>query len=95
MDLSKAITRVGEEISEMSDEEFYKKLQEHENGDLAKALAREFVQVCEEGDECPFCSKGTLLWEELEGCTCHLGRPPCSACVNRQLECDACGWKAE
>jgi hypothetical protein len=37
--------------------------------------------------------KGWMEWQrELgEGCSCHLGHPPCSACINMKLTCTRCG----
>jgi hypothetical protein len=45
----------------------------------------------EEGDICPFCHKGIYVFPPVENCYCHMGRPPCSSCVNNQLECSICG----
>lgn len=45
----------------------------------------------EEGDTCPACGVGILIYV-IEGCTCHTGNPPCSSCVNSELECSSCGW---
>jgi hypothetical protein len=48
----------------------------------------------EEGDRCPECFKGTLYYPPVQNCTCHIN-PPCSACTDRQLECDKCGYQPE
>lgn len=48
----------------------------------------------EEGDRCPECSDGKLFYPPVENCTCHIS-PPCSACINNQLQCDKCGHQPE
>lgn len=48
----------------------------------------------EEGDKCPECRQGLLYYPPVQNCTCHIS-PPCSACTNRQLECDKCGYQPE
>ncbi len=47
----------------------------------------------EEHDKCPShkCG-GTLLFKDVEGCSCHIN-PPCSSCVDNPLVCDVCGWE--
>lgn len=52
------------------------------------------VKPLEEGDDCPSCKKGKMFFF-IQGCTCHLGNPPCSACVNAPLICDKCGYEQE
>ena len=49
----------------------------------------------EEGDKCPECKDGILDWEERKtSCSCHIN-PPCSACTDRRLKCNKCGWLEE
>lgn len=48
----------------------------------------------EEGDRCPECHEGNLYYPPVQNCTCHIN-PPCSACTDRQLECDKCGYQPE
>ena len=48
----------------------------------------------EEGDKCPECCEGILYYPPVQNCTCHIN-PPCSACTDRQLECDKCGYQPE
>jgi len=50
----------------------------------------------EEGDKCPIkdCN-GLLEFRMTEPCTCHLGHPPCSACINQTLFCQNCGFDIE
>lgn len=48
----------------------------------------------EEGDKCPECREGKFYYPPVENCTCHIF-PPCSACENRQLECDRCGYQPD
>lgn len=38
--------------------------------------------------------KGTMHFDEVEGCTCHIS-PPCRACVDNPLVCDTCGEELE
>ena len=49
----------------------------------------------EEGDKCQQkdCN-GTLVYQKVTDCTCHL-HPPCSACVNNPLTCNVCGWQED
>jgi len=47
----------------------------------------------EEGDDCPICP-GTMGFEPVENCSCHVN-PPCSACVDNPLVCLDCGWSLE
>ena len=53
-----------------------------------------FVFYPEPGDECPvhYCN-GTLDIGETHNCSCHLGHPPCSNCINTPLVCSECGWE--
>lgn len=44
----------------------------------------------EEGDTCPECKKGKLIWPPTKNCSCHIS-PPCSSCTNMMLICDECG----
>jgi len=45
-----------------------------------------------EGDRCPEDECwGTLGFEEVEGCSCHI-LSPCNACANNNLVCSECGW---
>lgn len=48
----------------------------------------------EEGDKCPECHEGTLEYVRQGSCTCHIS-PPCSACVDKVLECTVCGYQPE
>ncbi len=43
-----------------------------------------------DGDKCPECKTGTLVWEHPDDCSCHLS-PPCAACTSAPLTCDNCG----
>ena len=45
----------------------------------------------EEGDTCPHCG-GTMGFDDVVDCTCHLGHPPCNQCVTNPLVCLKCGW---
>ncbi|MFA7218897.1 MAG: hypothetical protein WC119_00025 [Synergistaceae bacterium] len=36
-----------------------------------------------------------LQWPFGEECTCHLGHPPCHACINMRLTCTKCGHVIE
>jgi len=49
----------------------------------------------QEGDCCPEerCI-GHMYYPDVENCSCHIN-PPCNACVDRELECDECGWADE
>lgn len=49
----------------------------------------------EEGDQCPECHDGLLGFGPPVNCSCHLGYPPCSACVNNPLVCLKCGWEVD
>jgi hypothetical protein len=51
-------------------------------------------KYCEEGDRCPECNEGHMIYYPVEDCSCHIS-PPCQACVNNQLTCDACEWQEE
>ena len=46
----------------------------------------------EEGDNCPECNFGDMLYNKVEDCSCHID-PPCSACVENSLVCDNCGYE--
>lgn len=48
-----------------------------------------------EGDKCIFddCD-GTLEYEEVEECLCHVA-PPCHYCVNNPLICNVCSASEE
>lgn len=48
----------------------------------------------EEGDTCPECKEGILRYSKAENCSCHIN-PPCSACTDRKLTCDKCGFAPE
>jgi hypothetical protein len=48
----------------------------------------------EEGDRCPECGNGKLCYPPVENCTCHIN-PPCSACTDRNLVCEKCGYEVE
>ena len=48
----------------------------------------------EEGDKCPECHEGKLDWVRDGSCSCHISAP-CSNCVNKELECEKCGWRPE
>ena len=48
----------------------------------------------EEGDRCPECAQGELRYLPAEDCSCHIS-PPCSACVDNELECNKCYWIPE
>ena len=41
------------------------------------------------GDVCPYCGKGILEYVRPDNCCCHIS-PPCQACVDAPLVCDAC-----
>lgn len=41
------------------------------------------------GGRCPSCGEGELSLI-FENCSCHI-RPPCPACTDAPLRCDACG----
>ena len=47
----------------------------------------------EEGQPCPTACgcRGVLEYPPVENCSCHL-HPPCTACVERVLTCNECGW---
>ena len=48
----------------------------------------------EEGDDCPEECPGTMGYELVEECSCHI-KPPCSACENNPLVCSHCGYTEE
>jgi hypothetical protein len=43
----------------------------------------------EEGDSCPCCEEGVLIFKTVN-CSCHIS-PPCNSCLEGNLECDFCG----
>ena len=53
-----------------------------------------YMGFYEEGDKCPECKDGRLFYPPVQNCTCHIN-PPCSACTDRELECDKCGYQPE
>ena len=54
-----------------------------------------FRAMAEEGVRCD-CGSGTWVYPDtVEGCTCHLGHPPCGQCTSQQLYCDYCGVQEE
>lgn len=57
-----------------------------EGFDEAKSLARAILEEPK---------RGTLYFPPVENCSCHLGHPPCSACVGKILTCRECGWEDE
>ena len=51
------------------------------------------MEVLEEGDKCPACLNGELVWQShhTDGCcSCHI-TPPCSYCTDQDLACQKCG----
>ena len=50
-----------------------------------------FCPKCEEGNICPECKVGKLIYPPTENCSCHIS-PPCAACVDKVIECSECGW---
>lgn len=48
----------------------------------------------QEGNECPECSAGKMIYTRKESCSCHI-HPPCSACVDAPLVCDVCDYEEE
>jgi hypothetical protein len=48
----------------------------------------------QEGDDCAERCGGHLHYPETVNCGCHIS-PPCSACTDKLLTCDNCGFKAE
>jgi len=50
-------------------------------------------EFIEEGGACPTGCGGKLHLPPPENCSCHIA-PPCSACTDRNLTCDSCGWEA-
>ena len=50
------------------------------------------MSYIEEGMVCPKCQQGHLEIPPVKGCSCHIS-PPCSACTDNRLTCDACGWE--
>lgn len=54
-----------------------------------------YLGYYEEGDKCQESGcKGYLIYPETVNCSCHLN-PPCSACTDKNLICDTCGWEEE
>ena len=53
-----------------------------------------FRAMAEEGVRCD-CGSGTWVYPDtVEGCTCHLGHPPCGQCTSQQLYCRGSLWQA-
>lgn len=48
----------------------------------------------EEGNKCPKCFDGELEYIREGSCSCHISAP-CSACVNKILECNKCGYQPD
>ena len=48
----------------------------------------------EEGDRCPTCKEGHMIWPKVSQCYCHIN-PPCYNCENNLLTCDICGFEVE
>jgi len=46
----------------------------------------------EEGDKCPECGEGLLIFPEVENCACHI-YSPCNAHIDNALCCDICYWE--
>lgn len=46
----------------------------------------------EEGLLCPNCQEGTMEFEQVENCSCHISAP-CGPCMDVELFCNSCGWK--
>jgi hypothetical protein len=46
----------------------------------------------EEGDSCPVCHHGKMDWPATKNCICHIN-PPCSACTDKKLTCQSCGYE--
>jgi hypothetical protein len=53
-----------------------------------------YLGYFEEGDTCPDCHKGKLIYPPVENCSCHINAP-CSACTSNKLQCDECGFEPE
>ncbi len=49
-----------------------------------------YMGYYEEGDSCPECDNGKLIYPPVENCSCHIN-PPCSDCTDRLLTCTSCG----
>ena len=52
------------------------------------------IDHVEEGDECPECNIGKMVYEDVENCSCFLSAP-CNACVSVPLTCSECKWEYE
>lgn len=54
--------------------------------------------VCVQLEEGDLCGRegclGTMEYPPVENCACHIA-PPCSACVDNELECNVCGRTQE
>lgn len=52
-----------------------------------------YAGYLEEGDRCTQkgCT-GHMEFPPTENCSCHIS-PPCSACTDKKLTCDECGWE--
>ncbi len=48
------------------------------------------MTIHEEGDNCPLCGDGHLVFPPSENCSCHIN-PPCWSCMSVVLTCSACG----
>ena len=49
-----------------------------------------------EGETCNrFRCDGVIEERPLEGCTCHLGHPPCGTCTTPRGYCVKCDWDAK
>ena len=51
----------------------------------------------EEGDICrrDGCRGKIVMYHKGEGCTCHMGHPPCSYYTSSRPVCPVCGWNEE
>lgn len=47
----------------------------------------------EEGDKCPECN-GIMEYPPTQNCSCHIN-PPCSACTDKLLTCNECGYEED
>ena len=67
-----------------------------ECGDCGEIDGHQHPSGTEEGDRCgrDLC-QGIIEIKPVENCTCHLGHPPCGACVSLPLWCPACHWESE
>jgi len=51
-------------------------------------------EICNREHDGKLC-KGVIEERDKNPCTCHLGMPPCGACVELRGYCDKCGWEDE